>query len=196
MLAAGKRHSELSGGGFDVIVGSSGGHRDVVIEDGGVRLENGARVDVCGIGVGYSVDRAVEVMTGAGVDHGLVNVGGDLMAVGSRGFAPWRVGVRDPFSKGHVAVADLSDVALTTSGNYETTHVVDPGTGAPPQGLASVTTVAERCVDADALSTAAFVLGPERGAELIEEAGGGYLFVADGGEVLRTDHFSEVRGRA
>ncbi len=196
VLRAGKRHSELSGGAFDIAVGSDGGWRDVVINGSCVRLENGARVDVCGVGVGYSVDRAAGVLRDTGVEHGLVNVGGDVRAVGSRGFTPWRVAVRDPFSDGQVAVADLSDLALTTSGNYERRHIVDPETGAPPRGLASVTTVAERCVDADALATAAFVLGPERGSEMVEGAGDGYLFVAEDGDVLRTKHFSESRGRA
>lgn len=186
-VETGLRFGEESGGAFDVTTGSPGSFRDVSVDDGTVSLRNGARLDLGGVGVGFAVDRAAEELRRRGV-RGLVNVGGDVAAVGGRTpAAPWRVGVRDP-GGGLLRVAELRGEALATSGNYERSHVLDPRTGEEPRGLASSTAAAGRCVDADALSTAAYVLGAKAGAGFVEELGES-LLLTEGGEVSASPGF-------
>ncbi len=130
-----------------------------------------ARVDLGGIAVGYGVDRAVQVLRDWGVRRGLVNVGGDIYAMGaSEDGDPWRIGVRsasDPTRLvGEVA---LEDAAVTTSGDYfqyfeyagrRYHHLMDPRSAAPVEARRhSVTVRADDCMTADAGATAAFVLG-------------------------------------
>jgi thiamine biosynthesis lipoprotein len=126
------------------------------------------RLDLGGIAKGYAVDRAAEVLRGFGVRRALVNVGGDLVAIGHGPDGdPWRVGVRSPSdARALLETVDAVDCAIATSGDYEQFfrhrgqryhHLMDPGTAAPSTGGPhSVTVRAARCLDADAAATAAF----------------------------------------
>lgn len=173
--------AEESGGGFDPAVGSRGSFRDVSLDGSIGSVRNGAELDLGGIGVGFAVDRAVDALRDRGVEHGLIDVGGDVAAVGD---AEWRVGLKDPRAPSRLlGVVPLRDGALATSGNYERMHVLDPRTREAPHGLLSSTVVAERCLDADALSTAVFVLGREEGVELVERRGAGAVVVSPDGSV-------------
>ncbi|HEY8531901.1 MAG TPA: FAD:protein FMN transferase, partial [Limnochorda sp.] len=113
----------------------------------------------------------------------LIDLGGNLYALGRKADgSPWRVGIRHPRDPGAViAVVEAADVALATSGDYERyfihdgvrySHLLDPRTGYPARELAAVTIVAPRGADADGLSTAVFVLGPDQGARLVEQLPG------------------------
>jgi thiamine biosynthesis lipoprotein len=125
-------------------------------------------IDLGGIGKGYGVDRAVEALRAHGVQRGIVNVGGDLYAVGaSEDGDPWKVGVRDPADpNGIIASFEVSDRAVATSGDYvrffqyggrRYHHILDPRTGEPSQsGVHSVTVMADDCMTADAAATAVF----------------------------------------
>lgn len=187
LLRRAKRFSEGTGGVFDLTPPSpSTDSGNVVVTDGGIELRRGAKVDIGGIGVGYGVDRAAEVLREQGVD-GLVSVGGEVAAAGGRGSQPWRVGVRDPREgRDRLAAVELEDAALATSGNYVEPHVLDPSTGEPAEGPLSVTVVAETSTAADALSTAAYVAGPRSGTELVEECGASCIVLTRGGEILRS----------
>lgn len=147
------------------------------------------RIDLGGIAVGYGVDRAVQVLRDWGIRRGLVNVGGDIYAMGaSEDGDPWRIGVRsadDPAKLvGDVA---LEDAAVTTSGDYfqyfeyggrRYHHLMDPASAAPAQApWHSVTVRADGCMTADAAATAAFVLG-DRAAEVLPKAGGNVRIVS------------------
>ena len=101
-------------------------------------------IDLGGIGKGYGVDRAVAVLREWGFQNGLVNVGGDLYAMGvSEDGDPWNVGVRSPDDpQGLVANLAMSDQAVATSGDYHQYfehdgrryhHLLDPTTGAPAE---------------------------------------------------------------
>jgi thiamine biosynthesis lipoprotein len=140
----------------------------------------GARVHFGGIGKGYAVDRAADMLRRSGIRDFLIQSGGDLYAAGRRGDRPWRLGIRDPRGPADrsFAALDLSDGTFSTSGDYERFfikdgrryhHIIDPDRGEPAEGCRSVTIVTDRAVLADALSTGIFVLGPEAGLSLIEE---------------------------
>ncbi|MBT9169130.1 MAG: FAD:protein FMN transferase [Syntrophomonadaceae bacterium] len=145
-----------------------------------VFLENdGMKVDLGGIAKGYIVDKAVEVLQAAGISSGTVDAGGDIRVIGSKpDGSPWRIGIRHPRERRElVAIVDLRDKAIVTSGDYERFftvggqryhHLLDPQTGLPVRGVTSVTIVAPNAFTADAYSTAVFVMGQERGMALVE----------------------------
>ncbi len=142
----------------------------------------GLAIDLGGIGKGWGVDRAVRALRDWGITDGLVNLGGDLYALGSSPNGdPWLVGVRDPDDPaGVVARLPLSDGALATSGDYERFfvhagrryhHVLDPRTGRPFEGgTRSVTVADHRCWRADAVATALFGAAPEQRQGLLKGA--------------------------
>jgi FAD:protein FMN transferase len=138
----------------------------------------GMAIDLGGIAKGYGVDQAVTVLKEQGVKSGYVNAGGDGMYFGTNPDGSlWRVGLRNPDNKAEaITVIEISDMAVTTSGNYERffnesarlSHISDPRTGMSSQSLISATVIASSAMEADVLATAVFVLGPAEGMELIE----------------------------
>jgi thiamine biosynthesis lipoprotein len=139
-------------------------------------------LDLGGIGKGYAVDRAVRALRELGIEHGLVNAGGDLYAMGrSEDGDAWRVGVQSPANPGRLLTTlDVSDIAIATSGDYmqyfdhdgrRYHHLVDPRTGAPRMnGLHGVTVSAADCMTADAAATTVFGAGRESGRRLLAES--------------------------
>lgn len=152
------------GGGLwrSVELGRRGGTDVLVYHDPSISLDLG------GIAKGYGVDRAVAALRDWGVTDALVNVGGDLYALGvSEDGDPWEVGVRDPDDATRLAARfHISDRAVATSGDYEQyfahagrrySHLLDPSTGEPRRTQArSVTVAADHCITADAAGTAVF----------------------------------------
>jgi thiamine biosynthesis lipoprotein len=143
----------------------------------------GMAANLGGIGKGYAVDRAVEILRKRGFHDFMVQFGGDLYVSGHRGDRMWRLGIRDP--RGPVdrsfATIDLSDRTLSTSGDYERFfikdgrryhHIIDLSTGEPAQGCRSVTIVTDRAVIADGISKGVFIMGPQAGMALIERLPG------------------------
>jgi thiamine biosynthesis lipoprotein len=152
--------------------------------------ESGMALDLGGIAKGYALDRASEVIKKLGISSALVNLGGDILAVGQRSPGkPWRVGVQDPRNEtGMVAVASLKDRVIVTSGDYQRFfinngnryhHILDPHTGYPAPGLQSATLVAPNGSTAEPLAVAVFVMGVERGLKYIESVPGVYGFLID-----------------
>jgi thiamine biosynthesis lipoprotein len=132
-----------------------------------------------GIGKGYAVDRAREILTDRGFHDFMIQFGGDMYVAGRSGERAWRLGIQDPRGPGDriFASVDLSDSTFSTSGDYERFfikggkryhHILDPATGEPAQGCRSVTIIAGSATVADGLSTGVFILGPEAGMRLIE----------------------------
>ena len=168
----------------------------------------GQGIDLGGIGKGFAADRAEEVYRRHGVTSGLINLGGNVMAVGSRkDGTPWRVGIRYP-DVGQSALAGyvkVSDTAVVSSGGYEHYfdyrgrryhHILDPTTGWPAETeVLGVTVVSASATDADAFSTAVFVMGLEAGLAFLESLPGveGLIFDSHGGihltEGLRENFF-------
>jgi len=129
------------------------------------------RIDVGGIGVGFTVDRMGEILRREGVTSALIDHSGDLLAIGSPPDEDgWPVAIPDPLDPETLLVhMSLCDRAISTSSNRRTTrmldgimigHIVDPRTGKNPEGPLSVTVVAPTSTEADALSTTLFVEGP------------------------------------
>lgn len=138
----------------------------------------GTKIDLGGIAKGHAVDRGIEILRRAGYDRAMVNSGGDTRIIGDRFGKPWIVGVRDPNNEAVSFLRlPLTDAAISTSGDYERYfdeggqrfhHIIDPKTGDSARSLRSATVIGPTALRTDALSTSVFVLGPERGLELIE----------------------------
>ena len=157
----------------------------------------GMAVTLGGIAKGYIADRIAELLEGEGVEHAIIDLGHNILLVGSKpDGSPWRVGVQDPDGTGgeYAAVIEADGLSVVTSGTYERYfeldgvrwhHVLDPFSGYPSEsGLVSATVVCESSTAADALSTACLIAGAERALELIEEM--------DGVEVLLIDQSGEM----
>lgn len=132
-----------------------------------------------GIGKGYALDRAGEILREAGIENYMLFAGGQVQVNGRRQDRAWRVGIMHPrANETYFGFLEAESGSISTSGDYENVyfdedgrrwhHILDPRTGEPVERTMSVTLVAPSGLYADALSTAAFVLGPERAAEMIE----------------------------
>jgi thiamine biosynthesis lipoprotein len=133
---------------------------------------DGMRIDLGGIAKGYAVEAAAESLAARGVRDALVDVSGNMHALGRpAGGGAWRIGIRDPRGRlPYFARLSLSDRSISTSGQYEQFvaanghtygHILDPRTGMPVSGLISVTVVAASAFETDAWDTPLFVLGVE-----------------------------------
>ncbi len=139
----------------------------------------GMAVNLGGIAKGYGVDRMAAILARAGFANALVQAGGDLLCAGTKGGKPWSAGIRDPRGtlKDVFAVLRLTDHAFSTAGDYERSfildgkryhHILDPRTGAPAVASRSVTVYAKSALLADALDDAIFIMGWERGFEMLK----------------------------
>jgi thiamine biosynthesis lipoprotein len=156
------------------------GWRKVRLKEGGlVKTAPELQLDLSAIAKGYGVDCVATVIRDSGQEDFLVEIGGEVVAEGvsPRGEA-WRIGVEtpeegQPFGGEVYSVVTISDKALATSGDYRNfrvredgsrySHLIDPITGQPAEtDIASVSVLADRCMDADAVATALFVMGSER----------------------------------
>jgi thiamine biosynthesis lipoprotein len=207
--------SKLSGGAFDITYASVGylydyrahqrpSDRDIAAALPGVDyrqvqvdreartirfLRTGVRIDLGGIAKGYAVDRSIEHLRNLGIEHAMVNAGGDTRLLGDRRGKPWVVGIRDPRSEGRVVTRlPLEEEAISTSGDYERYfeedgvryhHILVPGTGKSARGVRSATVIGADATLTDALSTTVFVLGVERGMRLIAGLKGVEAVVVD-----------------
>ena len=140
----------------------------------------GMRIDVGGIGKGYAADQAVEALRKAGAVAGVVALSGDIKTFGRLPDGKmFPVGIQHPRENGSVlAWIDLQDEAISTAGDYERFferdgvryhHILDPRTLHPARSCQSVTVIAREGIWADGLDTGIFVMGPERGMELVEQ---------------------------
>lgn len=123
---------------------------DITVNDGRAFSKNPAvRLDLGGYAKGYALDRAVQHLRKEGVNNALVNIGGNIIALGRHGDKPWRVGIQHPRKPGPIATLDLEDGwAIGTSGDYQRyfeldgrryCHIIDPWTGYPVQNMQAVT---------------------------------------------------------
>lgn len=139
------------------------------------------RIDLSAIAKGFAADRVSEMLVRQDLPHHMVEVGGEVRALGSNGSGQvWRIGVERPSSLGRSVqlVVPLNDLSLATSGDYRNfferngvriSHTIDPRTGRPiSHNLASVSVIHASCMTADGLATALSVLGPDEGFELAE----------------------------
>lgn len=147
------------------------------------------QLDFGGYAKGVALDWALDRLARGGVRSALLNLGGNLAAMGEVEGRPWRVGIRDPHGPGLVAAVGVRGrEAVVTSGRYERwrlvdgvprSHVIDPATGLPADTLDSVTVVHRDAALADAAATALLVAGPQRWAAVAARMGVGMALVID-----------------
>ena len=159
------------------------GTQHVQVRDGEIAFSKaGMAVTLDGIAKGYIVDQAVVALRKRGATRVLVNAGGDMASAGeSLGGDAWRIGLQDPrVADGSLGVLQLRGESVATSGDYvqyltpdmSLHHILDPRTGSSPEHTSGVSVVAPSAMAADALSTAALVLGPREGMELLDRLDG------------------------
>jgi thiamine biosynthesis lipoprotein len=152
---------------------TSGWHHIRLGKERQLTRQPGVQISLGAIAKGYAVDRMAEKLQEHGVDNALINAGGDIRSLGKG----WVVGIQHPsISNRLIQKITLPRLAVATSGDYEQYHeekgrryhhIVDPATGYPATDCRSVTIIAETCIEADAYATGVFVLGAERGLDLV-----------------------------
>lgn len=151
----------------------------------------GMELDFGGIGKEYAADRAAALCAAQGVEHGLVDLGGDIAVIGPHpDREPWRIGIchpRNPNSP--MASVDVEKGALATSGDYERfieidgkryCHLLNPKSGWPVRGLSSVSVLADQCLVAGSVASVAMLKGLD-GIGWLDELGVRYLWMDDEG---------------
>jgi len=162
---------------------------DLSIEGHTVSSRNRAvMLDLGGIAKGYALDRAAAILHAQGVNNALINIGGNIMALGSKGTQPWSVGIQHPRASGPIATLALYDgEAIGTSGDYQRffdldgkrySHLLDPRTGTPARHTEAVT----------------ILVTPRQGAGLLSDVASKPVFLADAGwrEMARRSGVSHV----
>ncbi|NIQ03449.1 MAG: FAD:protein FMN transferase, partial [Nitrospinaceae bacterium] len=178
-------------------------YRDIELTNDSIRLaRRGMALNVGGLAKGYAVDRAVAILK-RHVPNGIINAGGDLYAFGRKSpQKPWSIGLQHPRkTQDLLASFELTDRAVATSGDYQRYfikdgvryhHIFDPQTGMPARGITSVTVLASKVMDADALSTAVFVMGPDKGLEWIDDrANAEAMVVLEDGSIRYSEGFRD-----
>ncbi len=176
-------------------------YRNVTVDGDTVTLkDDGCAIDLGGIAKGYIADKMKEYLINEGIDSALINLGGNVLAIGERpGKGTYTIGIQKPFSDdgSPIASVDITDMSVVTSGTYQRYftfdgkqyhHILDPSTGYPCEnGLSSVTIITGSSTDADALSTTVFLMGAKEGLAYVEslddtEA----IFVTTDNELIHT----------
>jgi len=146
--------------------------------------KKGMLIDPGGIMKGYAAGRAAEVLKKHGIVSGIVAIAGDIRAFGRKPDGrPWRVGIQDPRAREQdeiIATLELRDMSISTSGDYERFfilngrrfhHLISPKTGYPAEECQSASIVTTEGALADAFATGIFILGPEKGLNVLKEIG-------------------------
>jgi len=152
------------------------------------------------IAKGYGVDQAIAVLERQGVAGAIVNAGGDLRVIPRIDGQPWRIGIQHPRRSGEILrVLAIRNGAVTTSGDYEKYfihdgrrihHLIDPQTGRPAANCQAVTVIAPTAEMADALATGLFVLGAEKGPDILNQVEGcAALWVNPDGQTVMSPGF-------
>ncbi len=142
--------------------------------------KKGQRLDLGAIAKGYAADEMKKNLIEEGVRTAFLNLGGNVLTIGSKpDGSSWKVGIQNPFTTrgNYIGILEVRDQAIVSSGNYERYfeeegkryhHILDPRTGYPSNnGIISTTIITNQSIDADALSTAVYVMGLEKGLALI-----------------------------
>ena len=174
------------------------GSDKIVVNDRRIEFKvDGMAITLGGIAKGYAVDEAMEVLKEFGIKQALINAGGDLYAMGTKpDGTSWTVELENPDDSDNVDT-DIEPLptfafagkAVATSGNYyryydpekEVGHIMDPRTGYTTNICISVTIIADTCMEADALATSVFVMGPDDGMNLVESLKDVEVLIIDSG---------------
>lgn len=208
VIEKGIYYGDLSNGAFDITIGTLSelwdfksedpvppsdaaiaealnhvNYKNISISGNTVRiLDPSAKLDLGAIAKGYIADRIKEYLEDNGVEHALINLGGNVLAIGSKADgSAFNIGIQMPFDTDGEPITSvkIADQSIVTSGNYQRYfeyqdtlyhHIINPETGKPcNNGLNSVTIITDSSLTADALSTTCFVLGPDKGMKLVNQ---------------------------
>ena len=158
------------------------GMSDLAITDNVLRSRNPAvQLDFGGFAKGIAIDLGIAELKRLGVKNAIVNAGGDMRIIGSKGNVPWRIGIRHPRASGVIASVHMQgDESIYTSGDYERFfdyhghryhHIIDPRTGMPAPGVTSVTVIQTDAALAEAADKALFIAGPDGFARMADQLG-------------------------
>lgn len=147
------------------------------------------KLDFGAYGKGFGIDRAIETLREMGINNAIINAGGDLRAIGSRAGTPWRIAIKKPSGSAVLGVIKTdTDESIFTSGDYERNyvhegkryhHIIDPRSGYPAEGIASVTVIHTNATTADAAATALFVAGTSDWHRIARKMGIKYVLMID-----------------
>jgi len=162
-----------------------------------ILLLEGMEIDLGGIGKEFAVDKAATLCQGLGITSALINLAGDVRAVGPQADgSPWRVGIIHPRKEDSlIKVVDLFSGALATSGDYERyfevdgkryCHILNPRTGMPACGFQSVSVLTDSCLVAGAISTVTMLKGETTGLDYLDGLGVDYIVVGSKGNLRFT----------
>jgi FAD:protein FMN transferase len=187
---------------IDSALALTGWRTTIVIGSHFVRKSDGALADLGAIAKGYAADRVWNMLTASGATECLVEIGGEIRCGGTTGRV-WNIGIRHPEGDALAGVLSITEGAVATSGGYENffvengvhySHLMDGRTGYPATASLSATVVADDCVTADAMATAAAVAGPVAAQEFPRETYRGMVIITASGPLGRgaTHTFGEV----
>lgn len=185
------------------------GYNDLILDpdEQSVFLKRtGMGLDLGGIAKGYAADRISKMLKSMGVESGIINLGGNILAMGSKADgSAWKIGIQNPMSdRGeYIGIAEVVNQTVVTSGIYERYfemdgkryhHIMDTKTGYPADNeLAGVSILATSSIDADALSTTCFVLGTEKALEFLKNKPDiDALFITKDKKIRMTPGFKKV----
>lgn len=179
------------------------GYEKVSADGNKIALEQGMMLDLGAIAKGAASDFCAEIMRENGIDSALINLGGNVYALGTRPDGNlWKIGIANPLGGENIGIIEVSGKAVVTSGSYQRYftqdgktygHIIDPKTGYPADNdLLSATIIAEEGRLCDALSTALFVMGREEAEDFWRENGGFDMVLIDkNGEIYVTEGIAE-----
>lgn len=167
--------------------------------------EKGMMIDVGGIAKGYALKKAMKAFEDSGIKNVIINAGGNLNMRGGKKGKPWKIGIQDARDeKNLLGVLNITETSVSTSGDYQRFfikdgvryhHILDPKTGYPAKGLVSVTVAGRNEAVTDAVSTAVFILGLEKGADLMKKIGAEGIIVTDDGMITVSEGLKEKFSR-
>ncbi len=171
----------------------------IAIKGDSIIIAPDMRVDLGGIAQGYAADRVSKILKEHNVTSALVNIGGEIVGIGtSPKGRPWRIGIKHPRAEGIIETVELTDQALSTSGDYEKyfiinerryPHIINPKTGFPAHDFVSVTIFADNATFADAIATATAIMGPVDGLKFLDSLNiRGILYFEHNGELKRAEN--------
>lgn len=173
-------------------------YTQVKLEGTGVILPENVQIDLGAVAKGFTGDVLADQLRKAGIKSACLSLGGNIHTIGTNSEGkPWRVGIQHPTTGGALAVVEVMDKAVVTSGNYQRYfeengetywHILDPDTASPARsGLVSVSIIGSEGTRCDALSTALFVMGLEKASEFWNEHRDfEAVFVTNEGEIYIT----------
>lgn len=229
LIQEGLHYSELSDGAFDITIGTVTelwdfksddpqvpdasvlaeavthvDYHNVEIDGNLVRLSDPeSKIDLGAIAKGFIADKLKEYLKSEGVEHALIDLGGNVLAIGDKpDGSSFLIGIQKPFDdRGElIASIELNNQAAVTSGTYQRCfekdgdfyhHILQPSDGMPcNNGLNSVTILTDSSLTADALSTTTFLLGPDKGMDLINSLDGvEAVFIDTDNNLTYSDNF-------